>query len=92
MSGEGDQYGSSDVYEEMEREKGVCMKLTGSSCLLFLVSLEDASLISSIMLERSLPISSSLSDNRPASWYLKIVKHVSAFYFHPNPLSKKKEI
>ena len=42
--------------------------LTGSSALLFLLSVDDASLISSIMLVRSLPISSRRSWSLEASW------------------------
>lgn len=44
--------------------------LTGSSALLVLLRVADAPLTSSIMLERSLPISSRRSDSFSASLYL----------------------
>lgn len=48
------------------RQSDFLRQLTGSSGLLVLLMVAEASLISSIMLVKSLPISSSLSDTRSA--------------------------
>lgn len=50
---------------------GMTTPLTGSSGLLVLLMVAEASLISSIMLVRSFPISSRRSETRPAILYLR---------------------